>query len=101
MNEKLLYNGTLACCAMALILLIADISLATTNRKAQVDVGQRQSAIADGQSLSQLNQGLVRTLAEAALKNNNLELRDLLTSQGITLKSEPVPAPAEKPAEKK
>ena len=88
---------------MAIALIVADLSLSTSNRALQADVSQRQATIAEGQSLSQLNQELVQTMAEAVVKNNNLELRDLLSAQGITLKSESAaaPAPAQKPVVKK
>ena len=91
MNEKLLYKGTLVCCALTLILLITEVLLVTSNRKAQAELERHKQAITQGQTLNQLNQGLVRVMAEAALKNNNMQLRALLSSQGITLKTEPLP----------
>jgi hypothetical protein len=99
MNEKLPYWGSVFFSAAALLLLVVNISLANVNRATQADVAQRQNTIATGQQLAQLNQGLVQAMAEAALKNNNTHMRDLLATQGITLKNEP--APAAKPTEKK
>ena len=104
MSEKLPYWGSVALSSLALVLLVADISLANANRALQIDVSQRQSAVANGQTLNQLNQGLVQALAEASIKNNNTQLRELLSSQGITLHAEqdktdkggdkPAPAPS-------
>jgi hypothetical protein len=107
MDEKLAYWGSVLLSALALILIVANISLSNSNRVLQQDVAQRQAALAGGQQLSQFNQNLVQTLAEAAYKNNNSQIRDLLNTQGITVKSETPaatatsPKPAEKPAEKK
>ena len=89
MNEKLPYCGAVLFSSIALVLLVINVSLATVNRAAQMEINQRQATIATGQQLSQLNQGLVQMMAEAALKNNNTQMRDLLTSQGFTLKNEP------------
>jgi len=104
MDEKIAYWGSVIFSALALVLIITDISLSNANRTLQQDVSQRQSLVASGQQLGQLNQNLVQALAEAAYKNNNLELRDLLATQGITLKNSeaaPAAAPATKPTEKK
>jgi hypothetical protein len=92
MNDAVLSKISLLFGAFALIFLVADLALTPINRALQAEVAQRQAVIADGQSLNRLNQGLVRAMAEASLKNNDLDLRDLLSSQGITLKSEPIPA---------
>jgi hypothetical protein len=107
MDEKLAYWGSVLLSALALVLIVSNISLSNANRVAQQDVSQRQATLTEGQQISQFNQNLVQVLAEAAYKNNNLQLRDLLATQGITLKSEPnaaattaAPAAA-KPADKK
>ena len=89
MNEKLPYWVSVGFSALALVLLIVNVSLLNVNRTIQLDVTQRQSTISGGQALSQVNQGLVQAMAEAAVKNNNIQMRDLLTAQGITLKNEP------------
>jgi hypothetical protein len=100
MDSKLTYWGSVVFSTLALILIVANISLSNSNRALQVDVSQRQSEVAGGQTLSQLNQSLVQALAEAAYKNNNVQLRDLLATQNITLKSDPSAptATAAKPA---
>lgn len=105
MTDKIPYSASVLFSAVAIVLLVVNISLANENRAKQLDVAQRQSTITNGQALAQLNQGLVQAMAEASLKNNDLQLRDLLTAQGITLKNEAAAtapaAPATKPAENK
>ena len=110
MVEKLSYWASLLLGSIAVVLLVVNVSVANANRTLQADVAQRQNIINSGQTLSQINQGLVQAMAEAALKNNNTQLRDLLSTQGVTLKSEPVKtgdaaspasASAAKPADKK
>jgi len=88
MNEKLPYWGSLFFSATAIILLVVNISLSNNNRTLQTDVTQRQTQINGGQALSQVNQSLVQAMAEASLKNNNTQLHELLTAQGITLKTD-------------
>lgn len=95
MDEKLAYWGSLLLSAVALVLVVVNISLANGNRDLQRDLATRQATINAGQQLSQLNQGLAQALAEAAVKNNNLQARDLLATQGITLRNDAV-APAAK-----
>ncbi|MGB9153618.1 MAG: hypothetical protein WCD70_11085 [Alphaproteobacteria bacterium] len=99
MNEKIPYWLSVGLSTLALVLLLINITILNSNRAAQLDVNQRQATIAGGQQMNQLNQILVQAMAEAALKNNNTQLRDLLSAQGYTLKTEP--APAAKSTEKK
>jgi hypothetical protein len=99
MKYKLPYYASVLFSVVAIVLLVVNISLANANRAKQADLSQRQATITSGQSLAQLNQGLVQAMAEASLKNNDLQLRDLLTAQGISLKSDA--AAAAKPADKK
>ena len=101
MKEKLPYWASVLLSTVAIVLLVVNISLANANRTKQVELSQRQTTITEGQSLAQFNQGLVQALAETSLKNSDLQVRDLLTSQGITLKSEQAPASDAKPADKK
>ena len=99
MNEKLPYWGSVVFSAVALVILVINVSLATINHAAQIDINQRQNTVMSGQSLDQLNKALVQMMAQAAVKENDTKMRDLLSSQGITLKSEP--ASAAKPTDKK
>jgi hypothetical protein len=91
MDDKITYWATIAFSALGLLLLILNISLVNNNRHMQEEIGQKQAIIARANSVSQANQGLVQAIAEIALKSNDTAARDLLNSQGITLKA---PAPA-------
>ncbi len=96
MKEKASYSASIIFSMVALILLIVNIYLTVVVRNNQSDLGERQAQIAGGQTLSQLNQNLVRAMAESSVKHNDAALRELLASQGITMKTEPAKAPAEK-----
>ena len=87
MSEKIAYWASVTFGALALILLIVNISVANINRAQQNDVAARQNTISGGQALSQLNQGLVQALAETSVKNDDSQIRELLTSQGISVKN--------------
>ncbi len=88
MKEKIAYQASVFCSIVAVVLLVVNISLANSNRSLQSDLSKRQSDIATGQALSQLNQALVRQIAEFSLKFDNSQLRNVLTEQGITLNGE-------------
>ena len=86
MNEKNAYWSSVILGAIALLLLIVNISLATINRGRQVDVAARQTTLNNAQALGQINQALIQSLAEAVLKNGDSQIRELLSSQGVTVK---------------
>jgi hypothetical protein len=88
MKEKIAYQASLLFSIVAVVLLAVNISLANSNRSIQNDLSKRQADIASGQTLSQLNQGLVRAIAETSLKYDDSQLRNILTEQGITLKGD-------------
>ncbi|MFA5041235.1 MAG: hypothetical protein WC464_06355 [Bdellovibrionales bacterium] len=88
MKEKIAYQASVLFSIVAFILLVVNISLANANRSLQNDLSKRQADIMQGQSLSQLNQALVRQIAEFSLKYDDAQLRNVLTEQGITLNGE-------------
>ena len=45
-----------------------------------------KTIISSGANLSQLNQSLVQALADAAVRDNDADIRALLAAQGITVK---------------
>jgi len=97
MKDKASYSASIIFSMVAIILLLVNIYLTVSVRASQADLGERQAQIAGGQTLSQLNQSLVRAMAESSVKHNDSALRELLASQGITMKTEPATkAPAEK-----
>ncbi len=87
MDEKTTYWASVVFGALALVLLVINISLINGNRHMQDDINQRQAVINSGVTLSQVNKGLVQALADATVKNGDGEVRELLAAQGITIKS--------------
>lgn len=86
MDDKAAYWASVGLSAVALLLLVANVALVNSNRNLQGEVNQRAGMINSGVNLSQLNQSLVQALADATVKNDDKEIRDLLASQGITIK---------------
>jgi len=96
MKEKIAYQAAVLFSVVAVVLLVVNISLANSNRAKQVELGERQTTIAQGQTLSQLNQALVKQIADTSIRNDDSQLHELLTSQGITLKGDAAAKPADK-----
>lgn len=92
MDDKASYWASVGLSALALLLLVTNVALVNSNRNLQTELGQRQNVINSGINLSQLNQGLVQALADASVKNDDKEIRDMLAAQGITIKSKGEPA---------
>jgi hypothetical protein len=86
MDEKLFYWVSVVVALASLVLLVADISLVNGNRSLQEKIAERQVTIQRGGTLAQINQALVQMLAEASVKNNDADIRNLLAEQGITVK---------------
>jgi hypothetical protein len=72
--------------ALALLMLVTNVCLINSNRNMQTDLGQRQAVINNSGAQSQLNQALVQALAQSAVSDDDKSLRDLLQSQGISIK---------------
>ena len=96
MKEKIAYQAAVLFSVVAVVLLVVNISLANSNRAKQVELGERQTTIAQGQTLSQLNQALVKQIADTSIRNDDSQLHELLTSQGITLRGDAAAKPADK-----
>ena len=62
------------------------------NRHLQDNINQRQADINKGTSLTSLNQGLVEALAEAAIKTGDVEAKELLAAQGISIRPDAMPS---------
>jgi hypothetical protein len=86
MSDKMLYWVSMTLGGLGLLILVANVCLINSNRSMQIDLGQRQAAINNATNLNQLNQALIQALAQAAVNDSDKEVKDLLTSQGITLK---------------
>ncbi len=98
MDDKAAYWASVGLSALALLLLITNVALVNSNRNLQTEASQRQNTINNAVNLSQLNSSLVQALADASIKDNDKDIRDLLASQGITIKPK---AEADKETKKK
>ena len=74
---------------------IAVILSARTNQKLQAEIQGQQMEINKGTQSQQIGTNLVRDIAVAATKNDNL--KDLLSRNGFTLTQNPSPAPSPAP----
>ena len=94
MSDKFLYNSSMVFGTLALLLLLVNICLVNSNRNFQMELVQRQNAITNSGPQSQLNNALVQALAQASVNDDNKDIRDLLSAQGITAKAKPAAASA-------
>jgi len=81
-----------ALASLAVLLVIADGWLVTSNESIRAEVTGRQQYINQSVQLSRLNQELVNDLGALAAKNNTA-IRQLLAESGITVVGQ-APAPA-------
>ena len=75
--------------AVTLVLVIVNCSLFLGNRGTQMDVNNRQQFIQQSIQLEQLYRELLKGLADLSVKTNDRQIRDLLSSQGITINASP------------
>jgi hypothetical protein len=93
-GKKTLFWITTALSALCLVLVGVDIILLLVNQRAQAEVNERQRTIAESIQLKQLQDGIVRALANAANANKDDQIRDLLVQLGFATIT---PAPAAAP----
>jgi hypothetical protein len=74
---------------VALVLVVANVLLALGNQSVQADVNERQQFIAQSIQLEQLNRQVVAVLANMAVKGNDEQLKNLLTSSGVGVAPSP------------
>jgi hypothetical protein len=87
-----------ALASLAVLLVIIDGWLVTSNASIRAAVNNRQQYINQSVQLSRLNQELVNELGSFALRNNTA-IRQILAESGITVVGQaPAPAPAAAPA---
>jgi hypothetical protein len=105
MLKRLEYVALLALAALIVVLVVTNIVLVLGNRSAQAEIQRDAQFIQQTAQLEVLYREIVKALADLSVKNQDAELRGLLTSHGITVTvnppggSAPAPAPAE-PARK-
>ena len=101
MNDKILYWVSVLFSGFALLLFITDTALISGNRNLQGEVNARQASIDTAQRLTPLNQQLAQALAETSVKNDDKDIRELLSSQGIQIRNPDKSKDAAAPAKKK
>jgi hypothetical protein len=82
---------------LALVLVVLNAFLILGNESRQAEVNQRQQYINQSVQLARVSQALVSALAQAAVKSDDKDIRELLTSSGITIQVNP-PAQPDQPS---
>jgi hypothetical protein len=77
--------------AVPLVLTVVDFVLAQGNQTLRAEVDRRQRLIDQNAQLARVNQVLMRQIAIAAIKNQDSQLRELLSRNGITINVPPTP----------
>ncbi len=90
-----------ALAALALVLVAADLTLASLNRGLQADIALRQQYVQQSVQLEGLYREIVRALAELGARHNDEAVRALLQRHGITYTVNAPAAPAPAPAPRK
>ena len=75
-----------------LLLIVLNIGLFLSNRALQEQVGERAQYVQQSLQLEKIYQPLVRALANLAANRNDAQIRNLLSSQGISFTTAPSPA---------
>lgn len=70
--------------ALALVLAIVNAVMFSNNRQAQNELAARGQYIQQSLQLEPLYQSLIKSLADLAARDNDAQLRELLSSQGIS-----------------
>ena len=91
--KKIGFWAATALASLAVLLVIIDGWLVTSNAGIRNDVNNRQQYINQSVQLSRINQELVNDLGSFALKNN-AAIRQLLADSGITVVGQ-APAPGQ------
>lgn len=85
MRDKVLFWSSLLLCGLSFIIFFANIAIINGNRENQRIINERLNFINNMQNLSNLNQSLAQTLADISTKEKDLDLKDMLASQGISV----------------
>lgn len=80
--------------AVTLVLVIVNAALFLGNRSAQIDINNRQQFVQQSIQLEGLYREIVKALADLSIKNNDRQIKDMLTSQGISVTAGPQGAAA-------
>lgn len=79
------YRLSVVLCLISVLMLIAVITLESSNRGLQSDFAAKQPAVNAAMNISKLNNELATALAQSALANNDQAIISLLSENGITI----------------
>jgi cell division protein FtsL len=101
MLKPLHFKALCTLAAIAVILVGINIYMYTTNVKLQANVNDRAQYIQQSIQISELYQNIARNLADLAVRNNDEQLRQMLTQEGFVINAPSAPpakaAPKGKP----
>jgi hypothetical protein len=80
-----------AIAAVSVVLVIVNIVMLVNNRAAQKEINSRAQFIQQSAQLEVLYREMVKALADLSVKNQDKDLRDLLTTHGVTVNVSPSP----------
>lgn len=86
-----LWQVTTGLAVLALLLVVVNSFLIVGNEKRQADVNQRQQFINQSVQLSRVSQSLISALAQASVRTDDKEIRDMLASSGFVIQANPAP----------
>ena len=78
--------------AVSFVLMVIDVVLVSHNRGMQAEVAARGQYVQQAMQLQPLFHEIVKALADLAVRRGDDALRELLTSQGMTLSQPALPA---------
>ena len=78
--------------AIGLVLALTNMAIVGQNRQARDEVNARAQYIQQSAQLEPLYREIVKALADLSVRNNDVQLRELLAKQGITVSANPAPA---------
>ena len=84
-RQGLAYWVLVGLSAASLILVFVQLAFVQNNRSIQAEINQRQQFINQSIRLGRVNEALIRSIAQTAVSENDENLRDLLSQQGITI----------------
>lgn len=85
-------RATMALAVLSFLLVIANSIMVVRNQSFQLEVGERQQIVNQGQQLARICQVLAQLLANLAVAHNDQDLVALMARHGLTVKSAATPA---------
>ena len=83
-----------ALAAVGLLLALTNMIMFGQNRQAQAEISSRAQFVQQSAQLEPLYREIVKALADLSVRNQDGQLREVLSKQGITVSANPPPAAA-------